>query len=344
MKSIQLNKTKSFEIVDQKIPALHGGKDVLIKIKSVGVCGSDIHYYTQGKIGDQIISFPFRVGHECSGLVENIGAEVTRVKVGDRIAIDPLISCGECSQCKAGRFHTCLNQKFLGCPGQLEGALAEYLILPEQCCYKIPDSLTYQQAVLAEPLSIALHALSFITNNEKSLAILGTGPIGLSVLSAAKFMGISKIYSTDLLNYRNNVALKSGSVYSGNPGEQNVVKDILNLEKNGVDAVFECCGKQEAVDQAIDILKPGGKLILVGIPETNEISFNPHNIRRKEITIQNVRRQNEKVEPAIEMLSNPKFNLDFMITHNFSCDKTADAFELVANYSDHVLKAMINFE
>ncbi len=344
MKSIVLNKPHSFEVVEIASPEIKNPGDVLIRIKSVGVCGSDIHYYSDGKIGDQIVAYPFRIGHECAGIVEQIGADVKNVIPGDRIAIDPLVSCGKCTQCLSGRFHTCLNQKFLGCPGQLEGALAEYLVLPSQCCYKIPDQLSYQQAVLAEPLSIGLHALSFISKNEKSFAILGTGPIGLSVLTAAKFSGINKIFSTDVLDYRNGITLKNGSVYSGNPQKQNIVKDILEIENEGVDVAFDCCGKQEAIDQAVDILKPGGKIIIVGIPETNEIKFNPHLIRRKEIQIQNVRRQNEKVETALQMIANPSFDIDFMITHNFSFEQTSEAFDLVENYSGDVIKAMINFD
>ena len=344
MKSFVLNKPHSFEVIEITSPEIKNSGDVLIKIKSVGVCGSDIHYYSDGKIGDQIVAYPFCIGHECAGIVEHVGDDVKNVIPGDRIAIDPLVPCGKCTQGLSGRFHTCLNQKFLGCPGQLEGALAEYLILPSQCCYKIPDHISYQQAVLAEPLSIALHALSFISDYEKSLAILGTGPVGLSVLTAAKFKEIDKIFTTDVLDYRNKNAIENGAVYSGNPKKQNIVKDILEIENEGVDVVFDCCGKQEAIDQAIDILKPGGKLIIIGIPETNEIKFNPHLIRRKEIQIQNVRRQNEKVETALQMLANPNFNIDFMITHNFSFEQTAEAFDLVENYSDGVIKAMINLE
>lgn len=343
MKSVYLTGLHSLELLDAEKPVIINPDDVLIKIKSVGVCGSDIHYYTQGRIGDQIISYPFRIGHECAGIVEEISAGVKNVQPGDRIAIDPLVSCGKCSQCLAGRFHTCLNQKFLGCPGQLEGALAEFLVLPEKCCYQILSSLSYQQAVLAEPLSIALHALSFISEKEKSITILGTGPIGLSVLAASKFYGMKNIYTSDLLNYRNEIALKNGSLYSSNPKKQNIVNEILKFEPEGVDVVFDCCGKQEAIDQAIEILKPGGKLILVGIPEVDQIKFNPHLLRRKEIQIRNVRRQNEKVEEALQMLSAPDFNIDFMITHNFSFTQTKEAFDLVENYSDGVLKAMINF-
>jgi L-iditol 2-dehydrogenase len=341
MKSIYLTDHHQLEIVEEKKPEIINPDDVLIRIKSVGVCGSDIHYYTQGKIGDQIIKYPFRIGHECAGIVEEINTNVVNVKPGDRVAIDPLIYCGKCSQCLSGRYHTCLNQRFLGCPGQFAGALAEYMVLPEKCCYKIPDSITYHQAVLSEPLSVALHALNFISGTDKTIAVLGTGPIGLSVIAAAKYKGISKIYSTDLLDYRNGLACEIGAVYSGNPNLPGTLKTILELEPEGIDAVFDCCGKQEALDQAIQILKPGGKLILVGIPEMEMISFNPHLLRRKEINIQNVRRQNEKVEESLKIIADKNFSIDFMITHNFTLEKTKTAFDIVENYVDGVVKAII---
>lgn len=342
MKSIFLTDHHQLEIVDEKKPEIINPDDVLIRIKSVGVCGSDIHYYTQGKIGDQIIKYPFRIGHECAGIVEEVNSGVEKIKPGDRIAIDPLIYCGKCSQCLSGRFHTCLNQKFLGCPGQFSGALAEYIVLPEKCCYEIPDSITFHRAVLSEPLSVAIHALSFIAGTDKSIAVLGTGPIGLSVIAAAKYMGINKIYSTDLLEYRNNIALNIGAIFSGNPQIKNTIEKFYELEPEGIDVVFDCCGKQEALDDAIQILKPGGKLILVGIPETETITFNPHLLRRKEINIQNVRRQNEKVDEALKMIAEPNFSIDFMITHNFNLEKTKTAFDIVENYDDGVVKVIIN--
>ena len=142
--------------------------DVLIRIRTVGVCGSDIHYYTSGRIGSQIVRFPFIIGHEAAGIVERTGSNVTRVKPGQRIAIDPAVSCGRCDQCKAGRENTCRELLFLGCPEQLEGCLCEYVVLPEKCCFPIEDSLTFEQATLSEPLAIGVYSVERSTSSRTS--------------------------------------------------------------------------------------------------------------------------------------------------------------------------------
>ena len=344
MKQAVLTAPNKIDLTETSEPKLKSPEDVLIQIRSVGVCGSDIHYYKHGRIGDQIIDFPFRVGHECSGQIVEIASSVNELKIGDRVAIDPLVSCGKCSECLKGRFHTCLNQKFLGCPGQIEGALAEYITMPAECCYKIPGVLSYDQGVLAEPLSIGLHAVGFMNfNNVSSIAILGSGPIGLSVMLSAKAKGINKIFVTDLIDERLKIANEHGAAYTGNPEQNDIITDIFDIEPGGVSVVFDCCGMQSAIDQSIKLLKPGGQLILVGIPEVDTVIFNPHLMRRKEISINNVRRQNGKMQEAINLMSERKITNDFMITHNFPLTKTWEAFELVEHHKDGVIKAMINF-
>ena len=159
MRAALLAGTRQFEIRQVPEPKISKDTDVLIRIKTVGVCGSDIHYYTTGRIGSQIIQFPFIVGHEAAGIVEQTGKRVTRVKPGQRIAIDPAVYCGHCDQCRAGRENTCRELLFLGCPKQLDGALCEHIVLPEICCFPIKDTTTFEQATLSEPLAIAVYAV-----------------------------------------------------------------------------------------------------------------------------------------------------------------------------------------
>ena len=342
MKQAVLTSLHNIEINECDKPQITKSDDVLIEVKSVGICGSDIHYYRQGRIGNQTIHYPFRAGHEFSGRIIAVGTDVSNLSVGDRVAVDPLVWCGKCSECLNGRYHTCLNQKFTGAPGQLEGALAEFITIPAKCCFKIPDSLTYNQAVLIEPFSIALHAAGFMDYNYvDSILILGVGPIGLSVLLVAQVHGIKKLFVTDLIDSRLEKAKELGASYTGNPNNTNIVDDIKSMKPDGLPVVFDCCGKQSALDQSIALLRPGGKLILVGIQEFDEISFNPHDIRRKEITIQTVRRQNEKMLEAIELINSRKILSDFLITHEFPFPKTKEAFDLVENYKDGVLKAVV---
>ncbi len=345
MKRIVLSGIRSLELMNDRNPEITGDYDVLLKIDTVGVCGSDMHYYNEGRIGDQVIKFPFTIGHECSATVESIGKKVTRVKPGDLVAVDPAISCRSCQQCLNDREHTCLNQKFLGCPGQTEGCLSDYIIMNEHNCFAVPQELNGEQAALIEPLSIGYYATQFLKGKKdiSSIAILGAGPIGLSVLLSLQAAGQSNVFVTDKLDYRLTAAENAGAAFTANPDKTDVLSLFKKENKNMFDAVFECCGKQEAIDQAVEILKPGGMLLIVGIPGTDRISFDISKIRRKEITIQNVRRQNNCVQACIDLTSSGKWSPDFMVTHRFSPDETNKAFKTVAGYEDGVIKAVIKF-
>lgn len=344
MKAYKLTGIRTMELFEVPTPEIKKDTDVLIKMTTIGVCGSDVHYYTTGKIGSQVVQYPFTVGHEGAGIVQRVGEQVTRVKQGDRIAIEPAMPCFRCDQCLSGRTHTCRNLKFLGCPGQAEGCLSEYIVMPESSCLPIPDSLTYDDAALSEPLSIGVYAVKQAQlNGNETVGVLGMGPIGNSVLLPALEKGIEKIYTTDKIDERLVYAQKAGAFYVGNPDKTDIVNEISEKEPLLLDVIFECCGKQEAVDQAIKLLKPGGKLMIVGIPQFSRWQFDADNMRRKEITIINVRRQNECVETALELIENKKISVAYMATHRFPFAKTKEAFDLVDNYADGVLKAMIDF-
>jgi len=331
------------EIRETPAPKLQRDDDVLLRIDAVGICGSDMHYYKAGGIGSQKIRYPWTIGHECTGSVLEIGDKVTALKRGQRVAVDPLIVCGQCDQCLAGRYHTCRNQRFLGSPGQAPGALAEYLLMPAACCYPLPDSLTDAQGVVIEPLSIGVYAQRFAGQTKgTNLAVLGTGPIGLCVLLALQAAGGCESYATDLIDERLEVARKCGAKWTGNSDRQDIVAEMLKRRPDGLDYVFECAGEQETLDQGVELLAPGGTLLLVGIPETQRVSFNIDLLRRKELRLQNVRRQNDCVAESIRLVTSGAINVDPLITHHFTLAETKAAFDLVADYRDGVLKAIIH--
>jgi L-iditol 2-dehydrogenase len=345
MKAMVLTGIQKMEMLELPTPAIIKSTEVLIKMKVVGVCGSDVHYYTQGKIGSQIVQYPFPVGHEGAGEVVAIGSSVTRVKPGDRIAIEPAMPCGECDQCKVGRPHTCRKLRFLGCPNQADGCLTEYLVMPEGSCFPIPDSMTYTEAAISEPLAIGLYAVNkSILMKDASVGILGFGPIGMSVLLSAQAKGATKIFVTDLVEDRLQIAKECGASWTGNPAKANVVAEVKAKEPLLLDVVFECCGKQEAIDQAVEMLKPGGKLMVIGIPEFDRWSFPVDQMRHKEICVQNVRRQNHTLEETLGLMESGKINVSKMATHRFPFSKTKEAFDLVTEYRDGVMKAMVDFE
>jgi len=267
--------------------------------------------------------------------------------LGILVAVDASLLCHKGEYVVSGMEHTCTNLKFLGCPGQIEGCLSEYIILPEENCFKVPENINGEIAALVEPLSIAWYATEFLKDyknkNNFSAAILGVGPIGLGVMLSLQGKGINDIYITDKLDYRLGIAKNAGAVWTGNPDKVDIVTDLKKLKIEGFDVVIECCGKQEAIDQAVEILKPGGLLLIVGIPENDRISFNISKIRRKEIVIQNVRRQNNATRHVIDLIAAGKLSPGFMITHRFNPEDTAKAFELVNSYDDGVIKAIIKF-
>jgi L-iditol 2-dehydrogenase len=343
MKTAVISNPGKISFVESDKPEISKSDDVLLRVRAVGVCGSDMHYYKHGSIGDQKVSFPFRPGHELAAEVIETGNAVTSLTAGDKVAIDPLISCGKCEQCLNGREHTCLNQIFLGAPEQAPGALAEYLVLPAKCCYKVPDQMGWPAAVIVEPLSIGIYTVDFIQpDTNKSIAILGCGPIGLSVLWALIVSGYSRIYVTEKLDYRIDAALHLGAKEGINISKTDAEKEFNKYEPHGFDYVVECCGEPEAILQGIDLLKPGGKLIIAGITAEDKIELNPHQLRRKEITIQNVRRQNDCTRRAIEMVSDFRFPLKIFATHHFKFSEVQQAFNMVVSYEDKVIKAIIS--
>ena len=345
MKAMQLTGINQMEMRDVPDPEIKNDNEVLIKMLCVGVCGSDIHYFETGKIGSQIVEYPYTVGHEGAGEVVAVGKAVTHVKPGDRIAVEPAMPCWQCDQCKSGRNNTCRKLLFLGCPGQAEGCLSEYLVMPETSCFKISNNVTLQEAALSEPLAIGVYAVKrSIPMQQATVGVLGTGPIGFSVFMPAISQGAVKVFATDKIDNRLELAKKAGVTWTGNPDTSDIVSDILKQEPLGLDVVFDCCGDQAALDQAIEILKPGGKLMIIGIPRFDHFSFPVDQLRRKEICLQNVRRQCDCVKDTLAIIEQRDFDVNIMATHHFSFEHTKDAFDLVASYKDGVLKAMIHYE
>ena len=344
MKTLVLTGIRKIEMTDRPVPPMKNANDVLIQVKTVGVCGSDIHYFSAGKIGTQVVEFPFAVGHEFSGLVLETGPAVTRVKPGDLVAVDPSVHCGVCDQCLAGRPHTCRKNMFLGCPGQLDGCLCEYIVMPDFCCYGLDESFNPTQAALVEPLTIGTYSVELANTNfeNKTVGIFGCGPIGLSVLMVLKSTANCNIYCYEPLEYRRQKALKLGAGKAFDPLKSDAYTETVAAEPLLLDVVFDCSGEQKAIDDATKILKPGGKLILTGIPPEGRYTFDMDLMRRKEISITNVRRQNHCVEKSIELIKNG-LPVEQMVTHHFTPEKTQEAFGMVADYQDGVIKAMINF-
>ena len=343
MKAVALTGIKQMEIIDIPMPEIKKENEVLLKLEVVGVCGSDVHYYETGRIGSQVVKYPYFVGHECSAMVAATGKAVRHLKEGQAVSVEPAMSCHTCDQCKAGRENTCRNLRFLGTPPQ-PGCLFEYIVMPEDCLYPTYDKISLGQAALCEPLSVGIYSVKQAHLSKGcDIAILGAGPIGLSVLLAAKAEGVRNIYVTEKIRARLDAAKKAGATWVGSPDEEDVVRTVSQKTALGIDVYFECAGQQETIDQGLEMLKPGGRAVIVGIPRVDRVSFSIDSLRRKEITVVNIRRQNNCVRHAIDLLASGQTNVDFMITHRFKLEQTKEAFDLVASYNDGVIKTLIEF-
>ena len=342
MKAAFLTGVRSIEIREVPAPRVVRDDDVLVRSKAVGICGSDLHYYVSDSVGADRVSYPFIPGHECAGIVEETGRAVTRVRPGDAVVVEPAVSCGACDQCRTGRPHTCRKLLFLGHSGELTGGMAEYALAPERNCIPLPAKMTLFQGALAEPLSIALYAAGLGGSlRGKTAAVLGSGPIGLCVVMALKAEGAGAVYATEKAEARLAAAATAGADWTGNPDREDIVAAIQARESLGLDLVFECCGEQAALDQAVALLKPGGTLVVVGIPVEPRVTFDSSKVRRREIRVQNVRRQNKCLEKAVAMIHTGRIKVDFLATHYFELDRAREAYETAAARRDGVIKAFV---
>jgi len=342
MKAAVLTGICRMEVRDVPEPVIEKDTDVLLKVERVGICGSDVHYYQTGRIGRMVVEYPFTIGHECSATVRAVGPAVKGLAAGDPVVVDPARVCGECDQCAMGRDNTCRHVRFLGAPGEGGGCLCEYLVMPQQCCFPTGGAITLEQAALCEPFSIGVYSVQRGTlPADAKVGILGAGPIGLSVLAAARAEQATRTYVTDKIDSRLAAARRLGAEWTGNPDRDEIAGIVSSLEPLGLDVVFECCGQQEAVDQAIEVLRPGGILVLVGTPRTERVSFDVDKFRRKEIEVRYIRRQRHCVEKAMELIASGKVGIDLLVTHRYPLAEAKEAFDLVGVYGDGVIKAMI---
>jgi L-iditol 2-dehydrogenase len=216
--------------------------------------------------------------------------------------------------------------------------------MPETSCFPLTGKLTTDHGSISEPMAIGVYAVKKSGGvKDLNIGILGFGPIGMSVMLASKAQGAGNIYVTDLIDKRLEIAGIEGAILTANPDKENPIEKFAQKEHLGFDVAFECCGKQEAFDQAVELLKPGGKLVVVGIPEFDFWSMNVELTRRKEISLQFIRRQVDCVEETLELMKNGTISITNMVTHRYPFSKTKEAFDLVAGYKDGVMKAMIDF-
>jgi L-iditol 2-dehydrogenase len=318
MKSVRLHGTGDLRIHDEQIPVADVGEK-LIRVKSVGVCGSDLHWFSEGSIGDAKLEHPLVLGHEFAGVTEE----------GQRVAVDPAIPCGHCEFCGHGHPNLCANLIFAG-HGKHDGALREWLAWSEKSLFPIPDSISDEDGAMLEPLGIAIHAVDLgKLKAGMTVGVFGCGPIGLLILQMAKLAGAANIIATDKLMHRVEAAKALGASQAFLVDEHSRLSEIdAATGGRGVDVAFEAAGTQDAVDAAFEAVSTGGKVVLAGIPDDDKTSFSASTARRKGLTIKLVRRMKHTYPRAIELVSKSLVDVRSLVTHRFPLEQAAEAFRV----------------
>jgi L-iditol 2-dehydrogenase len=341
MRAAVLTAPRELELVERPVPTVGAGQ-VLVRVQAVGVCGSDVHYFRDGHIGNRVITEPLVLGHEFAGEVAEVGPEVTGCKPGDRVAVDPTLPCGKCAMCRQGFVHVCPSVDFSGTP-PTDGGYQEYFVAAGANLHRLPDSLSFEEGAMVEPLAVAVHAVGLLSiQPEEKVAILGAGCIGLTVLQVLLTKGANVVLHSEPLPFRRELAQKLGADTVINPDDQNAVEAALDLTDGlGPDVVFECAGTETTPQQALDMCRPRGRMAWIGIPPGDDIPVSVHEARRKELTIFMARRFLGTYPQAIEMAAAGRADVACLVTHRFGLADTEAAFKLVDVYGDGVVKAVI---
>ena len=329
------------EEVEKPVP---GPGEVVVQIKAVGICGSDIHYYEEFGMGKTYqMTEPQILGHEPSGIVTEVGEGVTRVQPGDRVSVEPGETCGRCRHCKSGHYNLCGDVRFLSTPGN-KGAFAEYLIMGEDMVFPIPDTMSYEVACLAEPLSVGIHACELAeVKPDDRLLILGGGPIGIMAAAAARAFGVTDITVGDIQENRLQFAKEHCHVkQTVNTKEKTAEEIVMELTGGqGFDCVIETSGAPAADYISVDLVRKGGRISLVGIPKEEAVPFDIFDIIDKEVTLKGVFRYVNSYPLAIQILNENVIDFDAMITKKFSLEQTAEALEYALTQKMNTIKTVI---
>jgi L-iditol 2-dehydrogenase len=343
MRVSRLYGIRDVRVEDGPVPE-PGPDEVLLKIASVGTCGSDVHYYVEGAIGDQVVTDPITMGHEFSAWIAGLGEDVENeeLEIGQLVAVEPAIPCGVCEHCLHGHPNLCPNVRFCGTP-PIDGVFAEYAVMPAENCFPLPEGFTPEEGALLEPLGIAIHTVDLAhLKVGETVAILGAGPVGLLTAAVARAAGAGRIYMTEPIPERREFALETWADGAFDPDEEDVVEAIMTVTNGrGVDVAFEAAGAEETPDQAARVARPGGKVVVVGIPSEDKMVMTASQVRRKGLTIKLVRRMKHTYPRAIRMVDTGMVDVAMLATHIFSLEEIQEAFETVAGYEQGVLRAII---
>lgn len=340
-RSAVLNKVFDISLEQTPLPAMKP-TDVLVKVVAVGICGSDVHYYDTGHIGDFVVKKPLILGHESSGIVVATGDDVQNLKRGDRVAIEPGVPCGHCSYCRSGRYNLCPNMQFMATP-PVNGDLSELIVYPQDFLFPIPDNMSYEIATLNEPFSVSIHASQLLgIKPGSSVFISGGGPVGLLAILAARTFGAHQIIVSDTQDLRLQTAKKMGADRVINALEEDPRKVIAEMTNGeGVDFVLEASGNPKAEQAALRTLKRGGKLAYIGVPTTDAVPLDIPFMTDHETQVFGIFRYANTYPLGLEILEKHMDLAEHLLTDFYPLSQTKDALEKTRTDKGESLKVVI---
>lgn len=341
MKVAYMTGIGKMELKEEAIPAPKKD-EVLVRIDYVGVCGSDLHYFETGAIGDYVVKPPFILGHEAGGVVVEIGADVKGLKVGDRVALEPGKTCGQCEMCRSGKYNLCPDVIFFATP-PIDGVFQEYATHEAKLCFKLPDSVSTLEGALIEPLAVGYHAaLQGGAKAGQTAVILGGGCIGLVSLLALKALGLKEVYVVDVIQKRLDKAKELGAAAVINAGNEDVAARLKELTGGkGCDLAIETAGAEATTRQAIDVVKKGACIVLIGYSKTGEMRLPVSSLINKELTIKTVFRYRDIYPLAIKALEEGKIDLKGIVTDTFDLDDIQKAMDYSIKNKADVVKSIV---
>lgn len=343
MKVAVMNGVGKMGFVEREIPQ-PADNEVLVKLEYVGICGSDMHYYETGRIGDYVVEPPFVLGHEPGGVVVEVGKNVTHLKVGDRVALEPGKTCGHCEYCREGKYNLCPDVVFFATP-PVDGVFQEYVAHEAALCFKLPENVDTLEGALIEPLAVGFHAANQGGAHAGQTAVVfGAGCIGLVSMMALKAEGVSRVYVVDIMQKRLDKAMELGATGVINSMKTDVQEEIGRLtEGKGVDLVIETAGMEVTTRQAIHITKKGATIVLVGYSKTGEMTLPLSLALDKELTFKTVFRYRHIYPMAIEAVASGKVNLKGIVSNIFNFDDIQAAMDKSVSDKANIVKSVVKF-
>ena len=338
MKAAVLHAVGDIRLEDVPEPEI-GDREVLLKVKACGVCGTDIHFFH----GEWAVNMPLIPGHEFSGEIAEVGKSISTVSVGDRVSIDPNVVCGVCKNCRrTERSHLCSNIRAIGV--DVNGGFAEYLKAPEEVVYRLPGPVDFEVGAMTEPVGCAIRGFDNTrTNLGDTVVIIGTGPMGLLLTQMARLQGAAKVLAIEMIEERRRAAEKLGADRTIDPSNEDVRKVVLEeTEGNGPEVVFEAVGSARTIELALDLASRGGRVSLFGVaPQSDVIKVRPFMLYDKELEISASYRDPFTFDRAIQLLSGGRIDVKSIITHRFPLSKIKDAFHTFETKKNEAFKIVI---